>query len=132
MKFSVLLSTISKQLSEIASIAGSSTNKDDITQNILIKVADSILVLKATNYNIELQTEIPLTDVESEGEITVNANKLKETLSNLDQNNLVNFNYDEQNNLLVLSMAVQILKFVLDLLLIFLLLRWKKLNTPLS
>lgn len=103
MKFSVLLSTISKQLSEIASIAGSSTNKDDITQNILIKVADSILVLKATNYNIELQTEIPLTDVESEGEITVNANKLKETLSNLDQNNLVNFNYDEQNNLLVLS-----------------------------
>ena len=36
MKFSVLLSTISKQLSEIASIAGSSTNKDDITQNILI------------------------------------------------------------------------------------------------
>ena len=45
MKFSVLLSTISKQLSEIASIAGSSTNKDDITQNILIKVADSILVL---------------------------------------------------------------------------------------
>lgn len=103
MKFSVLLSTISKQLSEIASIAGSSTNKDDITQNILIKVADSILVLKATNYNIELQTEIPLTDVESEGEITVNANKLKETLSNLDQNNLVNFNFDEQNNLLVLS-----------------------------
>ena len=52
MKFSVLLSTISKQLSEIASIAGCSTNKDDITQNILIKVDDSILVLKATNYNI--------------------------------------------------------------------------------
>ena len=91
MKFSITLSSISKQLSEVASIACSAPNKEDITQNILINVTGNELTFKATNYNIELQTKIPVMDVVSEGETTVNAVKLKETLANLDINSDVVF-----------------------------------------
>ena len=91
MKFSITLSSISKQLSEVASIACSAPNKEDITQNILINVTGNELTFKATNYNIELQTKIPVMDVVSEGETTVNAAKLKDTLANLDINSDVVF-----------------------------------------
>ena len=91
MKFSITLSSISKQLSEVASIACSTPNKEDITQNILINVTGNELTFKATNYNIELQTKIPVMDVVSEGETTVNAVKLKDTLANLDINSDVVF-----------------------------------------
>ena len=91
MKFSITLSSISKQLSEVASIAYSAPNKEDITQNILINVTGNELTFKATNYNIELQTKIPVMDVVSEGETTVNAVKLKDTLANLDINSDVVF-----------------------------------------
>ena len=91
MKFSITLSLISKQLSEVASIACSAPNKEDITQNILINVTGNELTFKATNYNIELQTKIPVMDVVSEGETTVNAVKLKDTLANLDINSDVVF-----------------------------------------
>ncbi len=103
MKFSVLLSNLKKQLDEVVSIAGTAPNKEDITQNILINVSENMLNLKATNYNIELKTIIPLDDVESEGEITVNANKLRDTLSNLDINSNVSINLDEDKNLLIIS-----------------------------
>ena len=62
-----------------------------ITQNILINVTGNELTFKATNYNIELQTKIPVMDVVSEGETTVNAVKLKDTLANLDINSDVVF-----------------------------------------
>ena len=91
MKFSITLSSISKQLSEVASIACSAPNKEDITQNILINVTGNELTFKATNYNIELQTKIPVMDVVSEGDTTVNAVKLKDTLANLDINSDVVF-----------------------------------------
>ena len=91
MKFSITLSSISKQLSEVASIACSAPNKEDITQNILFNVTGNELTFKATNYNIELQTKIPVMDVVSEGETTVNAVKLKDTLANLDINSDVVF-----------------------------------------
>ena len=91
MKFSITLSSISKQLSEVASIACSAPNKEDMTQNILINVTGNELTFKATNYNIELQTKIPVMDVVSEGETTVNAVKLKDTLANLDINSDVVF-----------------------------------------
>ena len=91
MKFSITLSSISKQLSEVASIACSAPNKEDITQNILINVTGNELTFKATNYNIELQTKIPVMDLVSEGETTVNAVKLKDTLANLDINSDVVF-----------------------------------------
>ena len=91
MKFSITLSSISKHLSEVASIACSAPNKEDITQNILINVTGNELTFKATNYNIELQTKIPVMDVVSEGETTVNAVKLKDTLANLDINSDVVF-----------------------------------------
>ena len=91
MKFSITLSSISKQLSEVASIACSAPNKEDITQNILINVTGNELTFKATNYNIELHTKIPVMDVVSEGETTVNAAKLKDTLANLDINSDVVF-----------------------------------------
>ena len=91
MKFSITLSLISKQLSEVARIACSAPNKEDITQNILINVTGNELTFKATNYNIELQTKIPVMDVVSEGETTVNAVKLKDTLANLDINSDVVF-----------------------------------------
>lgn len=91
MKFSITLSAISKQLAEVASIAATSPNKEDITQNILINVTGNELVFKATNYNIELQAKIPVMDVVSEGETTVSASKLKDTLANLDPNSDVIF-----------------------------------------
>ena len=91
MKFSITLSSISKQLSEVASIACSAPNKEDITQNILFNVTGNELTFKATNYNIELQTKIPVMDVVSEGETTVNAVKIKDTLANLDINSDVVF-----------------------------------------
>lgn len=103
MKFRVLLSNLKKQLDEVAGIAGTAPNKEDITQNILINVSDNMLNLKATNYNIELKTIIPLDDVESDGEITVNANKLRDTLSNLDINSVVSITLDEDKNVLVIS-----------------------------
>lgn len=103
MKFRVLLSNLKKQLDEVAGIAGTAPNKEDITQNILINVSENSLNLKATNYNIELKTIIPLDDVESDGEITVNANKLRDTLSNLDINSVVSITLDEDKNVLVIS-----------------------------
>ena len=103
MQFSVLLSNLKKQLDEVANIAAASPNKEDITQNILISVADNVLTLKSTNYNIEIKCFIPLSDVVSEGEITVNANKLKDTLGNLDQNSNISFRLDEETNVLIIS-----------------------------
>jgi DNA polymerase-3 subunit beta len=103
MKFRVLLSNLKKQLDEVAGIAGTAPNKEDITQNILINVSENMLNLKATNYNIELKTIIPLDDIESDGEITVNANKLRDTLSNLDINSVVSITLDEDKNVLVIS-----------------------------
>ncbi len=103
MKFSVLLSNLKKQLDEVASIAGTAPNKEDITQNILLSVADNALSLKATNYNIELKTLIPVEDVFTEGEITVNAAKLRDTISNLDKEASLNFNLDEDRNTLIIS-----------------------------
>ena len=103
MKFRVLLSNLKKQLDEVAGIAGTAPNKEDITQNILINVSENMLNLKATNYNIELKTIIPLDDVESDGEITVNANKLRDTLSDLDINSVVSITLDEDKNVLVIS-----------------------------
>lgn len=84
MKFSVLLSDIKEPINSVTSIAGSSLNKDDITKNIYFEVKDNKLILKANNYNIEMQSCVSLQNVESEGVITVNANKIKDTLSNLD------------------------------------------------
>lgn len=103
MKFNVVYGNIVNQLNTLAGIAGSSPNKDDITQNILINVTGNELSLKATNYNIELQSVIALDTVFTEGEITVNAVKLKDVLGNLDKNSVVEFNLDEEKNLLILS-----------------------------
>ena len=103
MKFNVVYGNIVNQLNTLAGIAGSSPNKDDITQNILINVTGNELTLKATNYNIELQSVIALDTVFTEGEITVNAVKLKDVLGNLDKNSVVEFNLDEEKNLLILT-----------------------------
>ncbi|MBR1612740.1 MAG: DNA polymerase III subunit beta [Succinivibrio sp.] len=106
MNFTVLLSAVIKQLGEVASIAGSAPNKEDITQNILICAENGVLTLKATNYNIELITVINEVTIESEGRITVNAKKIKEILGNLDPNVLVNFEYIADKGLLKISTPV--------------------------
>ena len=106
MNFTVLLSAVIKQLGEVASIAGSAPNKEDITQNILICAENGVLTLKATNYNIELITVINEVTIESEGRITVNAKKIKEILGNLDPNVLVNFEYIADKALLKISTPV--------------------------
>lgn len=106
MKFSVLLSSLKKPLDEVSGIAGTAPNKEDITQNILMNVTENLLTLRATNYNIELRTVIPLTEVFSEGEITINANKLRDTLSSLDLNSTISFNLDEERNVLVISTGI--------------------------
>ncbi len=103
MKFSIILSELSKQLQEVSSIAGISPGKDDITQNIYISVKDNLLELKATDYNIELIAKIPLTDVSSEGAIIMNASKLREALKNIDPRTSVSFELDASNQKLILS-----------------------------
>ena len=64
MKFSVLLSDIKEPINSVTSIAGSSLNKDDITKNIYFEVKDNQLILKANNYNIEMQACVSLKNVE--------------------------------------------------------------------
>lgn len=103
MKFSILLSDILKPLQEVAGIAGVSSNKDDITQNVLVKAEQGRLQLKATDYNLELEAVLPLADLQEEGTITVNAVKLCETLKHLDANSLVSFTSDASREILELK-----------------------------
>ena len=103
MKFSIILSELNKQLQEVSSIAGASPGKDDITQNIYISVHNNLLQLKATDYVIELIANIPLTDVSSEGEIIMNASKLREALKNLDPKTSICFELDESNQKMILT-----------------------------
>ncbi len=102
MLFTVLLSDIQKQFFEIASIAGSSPNKDDITQNIFIEAKDNKLVFRATDYYIELEAVFPLSDLQAEGAITVDAVKIREALKNLDSSTLVTFETDDEKEILTL------------------------------
>lgn len=103
MKFSIILSELNKQLQEVSSIAGVSPGKDDITQNIYISVYNNSLQLKATDYSIELIATIPLVDVSSEGEIIMNAAKLREALKNLDPKTNIYFDLDEVNQKMILT-----------------------------
>ncbi len=103
MKFSIILSELNKQLQEVSSIAGASPGKDDITQNIYISVHNNLLQLKATDYVIELIANITLTDVSSEGEIIMNASKLREALKNLDPKTSICFELDESNQKMILT-----------------------------
>ncbi len=103
MKFSVILSEINRQLQEITGIAGVSPNKEDITQNIYFAVKDNVLILKSTDYSIELIARIPLQYVDSEGEIIVNGAKLREVLKNIDSNSSVSFDYDDINQKMQIS-----------------------------
>ena len=103
MKFSILLSEILRPLQEVAGIAGVSSNKEDITQNVLIKAEKGKLQLKATDYNLELEAVLALPDLQEEGTITVNAVKLCETLKHLDANSLVSFTSDSSREILELK-----------------------------
>ncbi|HAR80354.1 MAG TPA: DNA polymerase III subunit beta [Succinivibrionaceae bacterium] len=106
MKFSIILSEISRKLQEISGIAsGSSTKKDDICQNIYIKVKDNQLTLKGTDYSIELSCVVPLVDVVTDGELTVSAAKLSGICSQMQGSLQTQFDYDETTEMLTISQA---------------------------
>ncbi|MGN0902010.1 MAG: DNA polymerase III subunit beta, partial [Succinivibrio sp.] len=103
MKFSVLLSNIKEAVNTLSGVAGGTANKDDITQNILLSLTANNLKMTATNYNIEMQYDLAVEEVISEGVITVNAIKFKEALSNLDQNSKLSIYLNEDTNVLEIS-----------------------------
>ena len=104
MKFTLPLVSFIKHLTQVSSVAGSPSGKDDITQNVLISVKNNELTFKCTVYSIEMSVVIPgIADVQSEGSTTVNAAKLRDSCKNLDQSALVTFDYDENNEVLLVS-----------------------------
>lgn len=101
MLFTVLLSDIQKQLFEIAGIAGNSPkNKEDITQNVYIEATNNQLICRATDYYLELESVFPLSDLQTEGAITVDAVKVREALKSLDASTLVTFETDDEREIL--------------------------------
>ena len=104
MKFTLPLVSFIKHLSQVSGVAGAPGGKDDITQNVLISIKNNELTFKCTVYSIEMSVVIPgVADVESEGATTVNAAKLRDSCKNLDQSALVTFDYDESNEILLVS-----------------------------
>ncbi len=99
MKFSILISSFIRQLTEVSGIAGTSPNKEDITQNILMTVADGKLSFKATDYNLELEAVMPCTEIESEGAVAINPQKLRDTLKTI-PNEFATFILDEANQVM--------------------------------
>ena len=104
MKFTLPLVSFIKHLSQVSGVAGAPGGKDDITQNVLISIKNNKLTFKCTVYSIEMSVVIPgVADVESEGATTVNAAKLRDSCKNLDQSALVTFDYDDSNEVLLVS-----------------------------
>lgn len=97
MKFQLPVQVIYKTVTQLSSVAGS-TNKDDIVQNIYLKVQNGELVLRATNYGLEMTTTLALVDdgmYVIEGETTVNASKLTQVLSKMPNTANVHFSVIE-------------------------------------
>ena len=97
MKFQLPVQVIYKTVTQLSSVAGS-TNKDDIVQNIYLKVQNGELVLRATNYGLEMTTTLALVDDGMsviEGETTVNASKLTQVLSKMPNTANVHFSVIE-------------------------------------
>lgn len=97
MKFQLPVQVIYKTVTQLSSVAGS-TNKDDIVQNIYLKVQNGELVLRATNYGLEMTTTLALVDDGMsviDGETTVNASKLTQVLSKMPNTANVHFSVIE-------------------------------------
>ena len=104
MRFSAHLSELIKQFREVAKIAsGSGKKNDDITLNVLLKIHEKTLTIKATDYSIELEASIPLTDVQEEGVVTVNATKLIDVCSRNSSAENVQFYTDENRGVLIIN-----------------------------
>ena len=99
MKFTVLFSEITDQLKEMSRIAASN-KPEDSTQNILMTVAERKLIMRSTDGNIELEAQIPLVDVESEGATTINAGKLYEVCSKSGKASTAVISLDESSQML--------------------------------
>ena len=59
MKFQIPVQVIYKTVNQLSGVAVSSA-KDDIVQNILIKVSNNELILRATDYGVEVTTTLAL------------------------------------------------------------------------
>lgn len=104
MRFSAHLSELIKQFREVARIAsGSGKKNDDITLNVLLKIREKTLTIKATDYSIELEASIPLTDVQEEGDVTVNATKLIDVCSRNSNAENVQFYTDDNRGVLIIN-----------------------------
>lgn len=85
MKFLIPVQVIYKIVNQLSGVAVSSA-KDDIIQNILIKVSNNELILRATDYGVEVTTTLALVNDGNsviEGETTVNASKFSQVLSKI-------------------------------------------------
>lgn len=88
MEFTAPLATFLKPLQNICSVAGTSANSDDITQNILLSLKDGMLTFRGTDYRIELSYCVAVESRE-EGTVLVNAAKMREACSKLSMQSLV-------------------------------------------
>ena len=85
MKFQIPVQVIYKTVNQLSGVAVSSA-KDEIVQNILIKVSNNELILRATDYGVEVTTTLALVndgDSVVDGETTVNASKFSQVLSKI-------------------------------------------------
>ena len=102
MKFEAPVASFIKPLQQLSALAGGAANPDDIVNNILISVKDNRLFLRATDYRIELSYTTEVTAYK-DGETTVNANKIREACSRLDQAAVVLFTYEPMDEVLILQ-----------------------------
>ena len=100
MKFQAPVASFIKPLQQLSAVAGGASNADDIAHNLLISVKDNNLFLRATDYRVELSFTTQVS-MQSEGQTTVNAQKLREACARLDQSAIAMFSYDEMEEVLV-------------------------------
>lgn len=107
MEFSAPLASFLKPLVNVCAITGgqsSTSTTEDFASNVMLTVKDGYLTILGTNYKIELSYTVPVA-ANVEGQMLVNAAKLRETLSKIPSQQLVTFISDrnEEGNLTIVS-----------------------------
>ena len=109
MKFQAPVASFIKPLQQLSAVAGGASNADDIAHNLLISVKDNNLFLRATDYRVELSFTTQVS-MQSEGQTTVNAQKLREACARLDQSAIAMFSYDEMEEVLTIESGSTVFK----------------------
>ncbi|MCR5084317.1 MAG: DNA polymerase III subunit beta [Succinivibrionaceae bacterium] len=100
MKFTILTNQLSPVLQSVASVAGSPTGKSDIAENLLLEVRDQQLIVLGTDYSVEMEATLPLTEPCEAGLVAVNAPMVCNIVRSLrpEQNPMVTMTLDAAAN----------------------------------